>query len=86
MAGNRPRHPKKEVEGAVQYAEGKGWRVEMAKGHAWAHLLCPSATRDGCWICVWSTPRSPGNHARSIRRLIDKCDCMLNKGGEREES
>lgn len=27
----RPRHPKPEIEKAVQYAEGLGWRVELSK-------------------------------------------------------
>ena len=30
----RPRHPKPEIEKAVQYAEGLGWRVELSNGHA----------------------------------------------------
>lgn len=86
MVGKRPRHPKKEVEDAVRYAEGRGWHIAMADGHAWAHLLCPLAAREGCWVSVWSTPKNPENHARKIRRLIDKCDCMENKGGGCEES
>jgi hypothetical protein len=86
MAGKRPRHPKKEVEAAVQYAEEKGWRVEMTRGHAWAELLCPLATREGCRVFVWSTPKNSGNHARTVKRLIDKCDCKESEGGGCEES
>ena len=59
---SRPRHPDKHIEGAVQYAEALGWRVEMSEGHAWGHLLCPRSTREGCIIPVWSTPRVPENH------------------------
>ena len=70
----RPRHPKAAVEAAVQYAEALSWRVELSSGHAWGRLYCPSATRSGCQVSVWSTPRSPENHARSLRRLIDRCD------------
>jgi hypothetical protein len=66
-------HPNKHVELAVQYAESLGWRVEMSKGHAWGHLLCPQSTREGCIVGVWSTPRNPENHARHIRRDIDLC-------------
>ena len=70
----RPRHPKKEVEQAVAYAEEAGWEVSLAKGHAWARLLCPEGTRSGCVILsVWSTPRSPENHARQLIRAIDRC-------------
>lgn len=28
----RAKHPKKEVEAALRYAESQGWRVEMAEG------------------------------------------------------
>ncbi len=69
----RPRHPNKHIEAAVRYAEASGWRVERSKGHAWGHLLCPCATREGCIVSVWSTPRNPESHARNIRRNIDQC-------------
>jgi hypothetical protein len=69
----RPRHPNKHIEKAIGYAEALGWRVEMSKGHAWGHLLCPLRARDGCIIAVWSTPRNPENHARHIRRDVDLC-------------
>ena len=70
---DRPRHPNKHIEAAVHYAEQLGWRVEMSNGHAWAHLYCPLSTREGCMVSVWSTPRNPENHARQIRREVDKC-------------
>jgi hypothetical protein len=69
----RPRHPHKEIEAAVRYAEAKGWTCEMSKGHAWAHLLCPHHDRDGCLIGVWSTPRNREGHARAIMRQVDRC-------------
>ncbi len=71
----RPRHPNKEIERAVAYAEEKGWRVVMTNGHGWARLLCPAATRSGCQISVWSTPKNPSGHALAVKRLIGKCDC-----------
>jgi hypothetical protein len=70
---SRPKHPKPEIEKAVQYAEQLGWRVEMSKGHAWGRLYCPQSTRQGCIVSVWSTPRSAENHARHIRKKIDAC-------------
>lgn len=70
---SRPRHPDKHIEAAAQHAEGLGWRVQLSSGHAWGRLFCPLATREGCIISVWSTPRSPENHARHIRREIDRC-------------
>src|SRR4029453_6653503 len=40
MAG-RPRHPKKEVEDAVAYAESRCWTWRK-QGH-WGRLFCPTA-------------------------------------------
>ena len=70
---SRPRHPDKHIELAVQYAESLGWRVEISGGHAWGRILCPLASRDGCIISVWSTPKVPENHARHVRREVDAC-------------
>ena len=69
----RPRHPKPEIEKAIQYAEGLGWTAELSNGHAWGRLFCPQSTQDGCIVSVWSTPRSPENHARQIRKVADRC-------------
>ena len=76
----RPRHTDKEIEAAVQAAEASGWRVELSKGHAWGHLLCPNHTRDGCMVAVWSTPKHPENHAKSIRRAVARCPAC-HQGG-----
>jgi hypothetical protein len=78
IAMARPRHPKKEVEEALAYAESRGWRVEVGGSHAWGRIYCPyddSECRCGefCIASIWSTPRNPGNHARQIRRLVDGC-------------
>ena len=67
----RKRHPNKEVEAAVAEAEARGWRVVM-QGH-WGRLYCPFADRDGCQVGVWGTPKNAGNHAKQIRRRLDKC-------------
>jgi hypothetical protein len=70
MAG-RTRHPKQEVEEAVAYAEGKKWTFRK-QGH-WGRLYCPHHDRDGCQIGVFGTPRDAGNHARQIKRAVDRC-------------
>ena len=54
----RPRHPNKEIETAVAYAESVGWTVEISNGHAWAQLYCPHHTPEGCIVSVWSTPET----------------------------
>lgn len=74
----RARHPKKEIEAAIQYAEANGWRVAVGGSHAWGKLYCPyndAECRCGefCITSIWSTPRSPGNYARKLRRVIDNC-------------
>ena len=69
----RRRHPNKEIEAAVRYAEALGWRFEKSHGHAWGHILCPLHGREGCIVAIWSTPRVPEHHAKGIRRKIDLC-------------
>lgn len=73
MAGRR-RHPNKHIEGALQYAESSGWRVEVCAAHAWGRMYCPAAQRDGCLHSVWSTPKHPEHFAKLIRRYVDRCD------------
>lgn len=71
----RKKHPNKELEAAVQYAEDHGWRYKEAgnSAHAWGRLLCPLESRDGCSMSVWSTPRNPFIHAMQIQRRVDFC-------------
>jgi len=79
----RPKHPNKEIEAALLYAETHGWTVEKASGsaHCWGQLRCP-ANNSGCWqglYCqqsVWSTPKNPANHARLLKRIVDKCQFL----------
>lgn len=72
---SRPKHPNKHIEEALKYAEDQGWRVEKAgkSAHAWGRIYCGGGQREDCIISVWSTPRSPQNHAQQIRRAINKC-------------
>jgi len=67
----RKRHPIKEVEEALVYAEGFGWRVDVGGSHAWGRIYCPYNDRECrhgkfCIASVWSTPRNATNHARQI--------------------
>lgn len=80
----RPKHPKKEVEEALKYAEVHGWRVEVGGSHAWGRIYCPhndSECRCGefCITSIWSTPKSPGNHGKQIRRVVDNCTSDKDK-------
>ena len=74
----RSRHPKPAVEAALRYAEAAGWSVQPGGSHAWGKLYCPqndTACRCGefCIVSIWSTPRNPVNHARQLRRVVDRC-------------
>lgn len=87
----RSRHPKKEVEAAVQYAERCGWTCVNTKGHAWGKILCPwndTECRCGeyCIKSVWSTPRVPENLAAQIRRAVDGCVYLQEQGSIAAES
>ena len=76
----RPRHPNKEVEEAVAYAESLRW-TWRALGH-WGRLFCPHADRDGCQVGIFSTPKNAGNHARQIIRAIDRCPHAKEKADD----
>lgn len=80
----RQKHAKKEVEEALRYAEEAGWTIEVGGSHAWGRMYCPdndSECRCGefCVSSIWSTPRSPGNHARQIKRVVDNCTANKKK-------
>jgi len=71
---SRPRHPKKEVEEALDFAEAHGWQIESPRpGHPWGKAICERAEHD-CLVWIWSTPRVPANHAKQIRRAIYNCE------------
>ena len=70
----RARHPKLEVEGALQEAEAAGWTVkDTVAGHRWGVMRCPEQSRAGCQESIWSTPKNPGNHAKRLRAAVRNC-------------
>lgn len=74
----RSKHSKKEVEAALVYAEEHGWTVENRNGHAWGILKCPHNDKECrcgkfCQLSIWSTPKNPGNFARTLIARIDNC-------------
>ncbi len=83
----RKRHPDPDIEAAIAYAEGEGWRVKVggSSSHAWGTMYCPHNDPDCrcgefCITSIWSSPRNPQNHAKQLRRVVDRCT-----GGEDEE-
>jgi len=84
---NRKKHPKKEIEAALKYAEKHGWTIKVAGGHAWGKMYCPNNDKECrcgefCISSIWSTPRNPVNHARQIRRIVDNCTSLENMEDE----
>ena len=74
----RSKHPCKEIETVLRFAEDCGWRVEPGGSHAWGRMYCPrndSCCRCGefCIASIWSTPRNATNHARAILRVVKNC-------------
>lgn len=74
MTPRRAKHPKKDVEQVLRFAEENGWLVRpTASGHRWGEMTCGLAGLDSCRISIWSTPKNPGNHANRLRRKVRNC-------------
>lgn len=74
---DRNRHPNKELEAAIRYAEAAGWRRTRGKGYF--RLYCP------CGIHIKSvalTPSNP-NYKRNLISWFHRQDCWPTdqKGG-----
>lgn len=75
---SRKKHPNKDVEKAIQYAEERGWRIDDSGGHAWGKMFCPLNDKECrcgefCKTSIWCTPKSPTTHAKQIKRVVDNC-------------
>lgn len=69
----RQRHPKKEVETTLRWAEALGLQVEVRNhGHTWGRLLFAQGTPDEASWWIRSTPRVPGDHAAQLRRAVER--------------
>ena len=76
------KHPNKEIRDAIDYAVSHGWKVDPASGshsHSWGTIKCPYGKDPNCRCgnhcitSIWKTPRSPSNHARQLKRIVDHC-------------
>ena len=66
-----PKHPKKQVNYALDYAAQHGFKVERtASGHKWGRIKCAC----GDFFLIWSMPKRPHNHALQVRRWVVKHD------------
>lgn len=75
---SRKKHSKREVEDALVYAENEGWRIVDEGSHAWGRMYCPfndagCGCGEYCITSIWSTPRNAGDHAKQIKRVVDRC-------------
>ena len=70
----RDRHPRNVIAGALRNAEPAGWPVApTSSGHRWGVMRCGEASRSGCQVSIWSTPRNSGTHAKQLTRFVDRC-------------
>ncbi len=72
------KHPNKEIRAALDYAQQEGWSIEEGGSHAWGKMYCPyndpeCRCGEHCISSIWSTPKNPTNHAKQIRRVVDRC-------------
>jgi hypothetical protein len=67
-------HGNKHIRAALEYAEERGWTVKKSSGraHAWGTIFCQHGHQE-CWMSIYSTPSVPENHAKHIRRKVDRC-------------
>lgn len=72
----RNKHPNKDIEASIQYAETLGWtyRPSGNSSHAWGKLYCPLHTREGHHLSIYTTPRNPTMYAKLIRQRVEKCE------------
>lgn len=86
---SRSKHPSKEIEEVLRYAEELAWRIEVGGSHAWGRMYCPYNDREcrcgeSCITSIWSTPKNPGNHARQLKRIVDNCAIRKQKAAAAE--
>jgi hypothetical protein len=69
----RSRRTRRQWHGALGYAGDHGWTIIKSRGgpaHAWGVTRCPGGCRQ---VSAFSTPRVPEDHARALRRAVDRC-------------
>ena len=65
------KHPKKEVNDALDYAARHGFTVERTvSGHRWGRIKCTC----GASVSIWSTPKSPHSHGLHLRGWVRRHD------------
>ena len=87
LAMPRNKHPDKDIEAALIYAELNDWVITVSNGHghAYGKMFCPANDKECrcgtfCITSIWRTPRSSGNHAKQIRRVVNNCTAQDSEG------
>ena len=65
-------HSEKVVREVLKRAVADGWKFEPTKGggHSFGRLICPHGQ---CTQRIYSTPKSPENHAQRLQDLVGHC-------------
>ncbi|MDK4689693.1 hypothetical protein [Kingella negevensis] len=68
------KHPNKHIRAAIEFALQHGWEVVDSgkSAHAFCRLRCLKGHREH-QMSIWSTPKSPENHAKQIIRKVKEC-------------
>lgn len=68
------KHPNKHIQEALEYAQKHGWEIIPSgkSSHSFCRLRCKRGHNEH-QMSVWSTPRSPENHAKQIIRKVKEC-------------
>lgn len=68
------RHPNKHIQAAIEYALKHGFTFVLGRGHCFGVIRC-GVEGGVCHKSVWSTPRSPEDHAKDLIRVVNRCRC-----------
>jgi hypothetical protein len=65
---SRRKHPHKDIESAIKYAEENAWRVETGGSHAWGKMYCPYNDKECrcgefCQASIWRVVDNCTTHA-----------------------
>ena len=71
----RKRHPGKEIEMALRYAESHGWLVITGGHHAWGKMYCPKKSVDVPMRGVLSDL-----YLEHIEKRSSTCPCAAARG------
>jgi hypothetical protein len=71
---NRPKHPDKDLDGVLEEADAKNWKIE--KGKKYFKILCPNPCK--CWKTVHLSPSDP-YYLRNLRGQLRRATCWDKK-------